>query len=992
LCVILVTGVTNKKMGFFSRIRRFFTRKKTTQLGTIYVKPSEVSQFKDTSKITVVDTSKTISQIIPSGSISRQISGGTFGGGGISAPAPTTTTPQLAPEVQKEIFKTSAPAPPTTIVLQDQKKLETQLKAIEEKVTAEPLGTPKITTKKSRLKRFGQITSDIFTGLTFGLLTPTATTSFILTGKKPKEVKKEIGEIPKRAIKEATTIVGVGLPAGFGVKGTGKVGVGQSSLIASLQLQQILSAIKIRGSGERTLSAQKIQVKEIDKVVKRISEEQAKLSDTIQFTKDSEKLSKDISKFNKEIATMKTISNIGAFPERIKRAERQRKGLVDIREDLLKQQKQFEREQKKFEQEMVSELKKLRVVGVESTFTKTGEIKFTSKELGKTVAPVGIKLQKSFLKDDKLTTKNILLGSTAIAREVGVMAGIGYATGGVGVLARIGSKVARLPRIARVCVKAGAVGLAGAGITVSTIRGFKLGELEGIGKIGAVVGGAKATGQIVGFGAGGFKGTKIHLAKIEKEILSGKTTKSLMDIKAGVIFKGKGGLAKQLSKFETRVKGTKFKITSMAELQSKFIKKMGVSNIKILSKITGKVPKGFPSKVITKGQSLETEDLIRARLFTKVPKIKGLLKQDILISRKILEMKAVSLKPFFKPFTKLERLKVISGMKTVGAPVKVKKIPKDIFTAGERYLFRVSKGRQKVAGFGEFAEARPDMLFTSKQFILSTKPVKLRDLEVSTFKVLATTKGISKDILKDSLKGKLLVLDLKTKQLSAIGLDKKGQVAVFRPSRLKVPDLVKPLKIKLDFKPSVDTKDLLKINLKQLVPKLLAREGALIKPTIIPTSASALGLKDILKLKVAQIPKIKTKFDIKQLSKLKLDLGFKVAQITQMKLIQAPSLKVAQIPKISLITVPVTKLTTIPAPPKITIPVIPMLPTITLGKIRKKKKRKAGETPLGEITFTEGFTAKQLDFAPRVMTKAQLKKLISINLTGIGIRRGVIVK
>jgi len=863
----------------------------------------------------------------------------------------------------------------------EQNKLETQLKAIQKKVETEPLGKPKPKpTTKSKLKRFGERASDVFTGLTFGTFVEHLSRPTSLTAE---EIKKEARESTRKAIKD-TTFVGVG---GFGLKGSGKVGVGRSSFLTSLQLQQILSAIKIRDTGVKTTSIQKLQVEEINKIVKNIEKEQSKLTDTSQFLKD-------VDIFEADVRTAKAISNIGAFPEKISALEKRREGLV-------KRQKGFEVKQQKFEDVTVSLLKDLRKIGVESKFTKTGEIQFTSKEIEKIVAPVGIKLQKSFLKQDKLTVKNILLGSASITREVGVATGLGLGTGGLGFIARIGSRVAKLPKLLRIGVKTGAIGLVGLGITTTTIKGFKAGEIQGIGKIGAVVGGLGAGGQVAGFGAGGLKGANLRIAKIEKEILSGKTTKTIADIKVGLTTKGKGGLAKQLSKFETKVKGTKFKITSFAELQTRFIKKIGVSNIKILSKVEGKVPRGIPKRVITKGQSLETEDLIRFRLFTKIPKVrggskflkkqgevKGFLKQDILISKKILDIKAVDLKPSFKPFTKLERVKLLSAIKVVGKPVKVKKIPKDIFTAGERFLFKVSTGKQKVAGFGELAEAKADSLFTSKQFILTTKDLKLGDIKVKGFTTLADTRGKSVDLLKESLKGKLLVLDLKTKQLSMIGIDKKGQLALSRPPKFKVPEL-EPLKIKTDFKSLVDTKDLLRINLKNIVPKILARQSALIKPTIAETSASAFGLKEILKIQVAQQPKLK----LKELSSLKLDLGLKISQLTGQKIIQVPVLKIAQVPKLDLkVILPSIKAPFVTAPPSIIIPVIPALPPILLGKRLKKKKKRAGERPLGELVFSEGFTAKQLGLAPRVLTKAQLRKLLSTSLTGVGIRRAVILK
>ncbi len=865
--------------------------------------------------------------------------------------------------------------------------------SIEQKVIEEPIGEPTPPVEQTGFKKFFQRLGDIFTGATLGFLVPTASTSTLVTAGEPKDVKAELKDIPIRALSK-TNILGVGAGGiSFGVKPTGEKGFGFSDLHTALTFEQVVSAEKLRKEGEQTISAQTQQVEQINKSVKKIEEEQSKLSDTTQFTKDVEKFTKDVAKFEESLRITKSISNIGAFPEKLTSLERERKALLSEQARLQKEQQKLSKEQAKFEKLTVSELKGLRKIGVVSKFTDTGEIKFTSKDLEKKVAPVGIKLQKSLLKEDKkLSAKNIALGSTALAREVGVAVGIGYLTGGTGAIARISSRVAKLPKAIRVTVKGAGVGLAGLGIGLSTISGFKAGQVEDIGKIGAVLGGLKTTGQIAGFGAGAFKGTKVHFQKIEKQIISGRTTKSIADIKTGLEVKGKGTFAKQLSKFETRVTGTKMKITTLADIKTKFISKQGVSDIKAISRLEGKVPRGLPEKVITKGQALETEKLTRARLFTQVPKIKGFTKQDILISKKILDVKGVDIKTkdLFKPFTRLERVVVLSGVKTVGKPVKVKKFPKEIFTFGEKHLFRVQKGTEKVAGIGEFAEARADTLFKSRQFILTTPSVKIGKVDVRRFTTVATTKGISADLLKDSLRGKLLVLNLKTKDLVALPLDKRGQVALFRPPRVTQPiPQIKTPKLKTDLKlPTLDTRTLLKIQLKQLVPQILARESALIKPSIPFVSAGALGIKETLRLQV----QTKQIVNLKSLTKLKLDLTTKVTQIQTQRIIQVQSLKLAQVPKLQLATVPVSRTALVTAPPKVVVPVIPALPPIVLGKAPKRKKRRKGARVDDVLTFSEGFTAKQLGLAPRVLTPAQARKLLSTKLTGLGIRRGVIIK
>ena len=970
-------------MGLFDRIRRFFRRRTPTVTRT-EIKPTTASV--KVTDFTSGESVKTTTTTSPSG-VSRTTRTASGGGGSSVSPARETQLIQATEDLEKlRIDDKIEQAKKDELSPTEQKKLETQLKTIQEKVEKEPLGkVPDPKKEPSRLKRFSRVAGDIFTGSTFGLLTPFASTSFIPTAKEPAEVRKEVGDVPKKALLKTKIFSPLQFGGlSFGRLPSGRIGVvGYSDLGTALASEQTILAKNFREESARTLNAQQKQVEQINKTVTNIEREQGKLSDTTQFLKDLDKFSRDVTKFEQQAKSV--------TPDKITGLEQERKGLLRQQESLSRQQKQLSAQQTKFEEFAVTELKGLRKIGVEPKFTKAGDIEFTSKSLEKRIAPVGIKLQKDLLKQDgKLSAKNIALGSTALAREVGIAYGVGVATGGLGFVAGLGQKIARLPKAIQLAVKGTAVGLAGLGVGLSTYRGFKLGEIEGIGKIGGTISGLKTAGQIGGFGVGAFKGTKVHLQKIEADIISGKTTKSIADIKTGATF-GRGGLAKQLSKFETRVTGTKMKITSLAEIKSTFATKQGVSDIAIITKIA-KAPKGVPAKVITKGQSLETPELIKARLFTQVPKIKGLTKQDILISRKVLDQKTVSVagKPFFEPFVKLQKANILAGIKTVGEPVKVKAFPKDVFTSGERYLFKVTG---KVAGVGEFAEARADSIFKSKQFILTTKTFKVGDVKIKKFTTVATTKGLSADLLKDVLKTKLLVLDLKTKQLSAVSIlpsGKRGQVLLGTAPKTftqPVPQIKLP-KLTKGFAPTIDTRTLLKVQLQKIVPQILAKQSALISPTIPSISLGGLGLKEVLRLRVQTIQVV----NLKSLTKLKLDMSTKFAQINISKVAQVPALKLAQIPRIELFTLPVTKTAMITTPPKVVVPAIPPLPLIDIGGRPRRRKKGRGARTQNILTGSESFTAKQIDLAPVVLTPAQARKILSVKLTGLGIRRGIIVK
>lgn len=240
--------------------------------------------------------------------------------------------------------------------------------------------------------------------------------------------------------------------------------------------------------------------------------------------------------------------------------------------------------------------------------------------------------------------------------------------------------------------------------------------------------------------------------------------------------------------------------------------------------------------------------------------------------------------------------------------------------------------------------------------------------------------------MKADLKGKLLVAELKTKKLVLLDIGKKGQVSL-TPLEIEKPvTKLKTPKISADYKTSFDTRNLLKLQLERIVPRVLAEQSALITPNITSISIGAIGLKNLLKTQLKGVQELRQEKALR----LKMDLRTKIIQTPKIKIAQMQIEKMVQIPKVPQLTISPTLpiITTTPMP---NITAIPPLPEFNLRNIlreRRKKQKKVEDY----LVFSEGFTAKQLGITPKVLSLKEAKLLLSTKLTGLGIRRGIIIK
>jgi hypothetical protein len=680
------------------------------------------------------------------------------------------------------------------------------------------------------------------------------------------------------------------------------------------------------------------------------------------------------------------------------------------------------------------EVKTLRQLGIDTKIDEqTGSLDFVSKELKQTIKPVGWQVQEGLKKDDgSLSWKNIAYGGASLVPVATEFAVIGLATGGTGVLAKVGSGIAKLPKVAKIGVYAGIGTLAVAGVTMKGISGYSYAKQSDLpGWFGATIGVSTSLTEIGGFMAGGYVGTKLYMKGVESQILAGKYTKSVAETRTGTLVyddKGavKGGLAKQMGLYDTKIKGTDYVIRTGTKMTGVYDSTGGTSKINMFSQFVGKQPKGMPKSFKSQGQSLESLNWLKVRMFSKPISAKGVpaknwYSQDLLISRKLLSSMKVSVKgkPGFEGYQQAELMKILSGIKTAGKPVKVGKVlPKDIFSKGEISRFLTWKGQGKVAQPWEFGEGKLDSVFGTKQLVFyKTKtPVKVGGGQGFTaysdkvftmkFDSISQSKGLSADLLKQALaldfKGtpkpnlKLMkfknLLDSIPDALSK-PMNKRGQVQLF--STRPQPQHFQPPKPKVQTKTTFDipkqtyqTQDLRVLvaqDLQRIVPGLLKQQLAMLTPQILVSSIAPVSTYQVLKgqqqIKAIQKQNVlqrQQSLQIQQLQQMMIpQLQTQVKQVQQIKQVQ----QAQQVTQIISPTIPFVN-------PIVTgFPIIPGLPKMLPGGTSSRQGRGGGGARKQDV-YIPDFTAKALGVSAK-KTNAQIKRLLKETFSGFEIRPSV---
>jgi hypothetical protein len=751
------------------------------------------------------------------------------------------------------------------------------------------------------------------------------------------------------------------------------------------------------------------------------------------FNKQNELYSKNVEEFNnkysgKELA--KKDYNLALKDSKALESEQTLLvGLSDSlnlkRTNLESKQKNLESKYKNYENNVLGSIQDLRKAGIETSYNeKTGDLEFNSKALATKVQPAGWQWQGSLKATDgkgiagtNVSWKNVALGGVSLVPVATEFVAVGLATGGTGTLARIGAGISKLPKVARIGTYIGLGAVATYGVAQKISVGSKYAKSNDLpGWFGATLGGATAVTEIGAFAVGGYYGSKMYFNNVGEKILAGKYTKSIAETRQGVIKyqdgTAKGGMAKQLGMYETKIKGTEWKIKTGTQIIGQYgtNEQGGVSAVKIMSQFEGKTPKGMPKSFVTKGQTLETESWIKMRAFTKSSKAKTWYSQDYLIKRTMLERLKVDVKgrPGFEGYSQLERLKMLSATKSVGKPVKVgKTIPKglEVWKQDEIFRFAKWKGKGKVVQPWEWGEAKADSLSTTKQFVLykDIKPKVKGDIVVNGkvagrvystteslqgFDSIAQSRGASVDLLKQALKDKVMIL----KDVKVSPINKRGQVSLTW-QKPQLTNQVQKTITKVKPSPALQTdialKNALRINLDKIVPGLMKQQlkqslsGLLLVGTTGVATSQILSSRQQLKLLERQgLTTKQQSIQMQQLTQLQPQ-----QVVTSVRQAQVPIQQIAQVPALQTIS-PMT-LTNLPTFPGI--PIIPGLPAPNLYGWGWKEPK---ETLHGKSSraYIQDFTSKVLDLKPKTLSKAQLKKLLRTDLTGLEIRRGVIPK
>jgi hypothetical protein len=957
-----------------------------------------------------------------------------FGGGSSSS-----TNQSVAPSQQtSSSSSTNQSVAPSQQTSSSSSPLADKIKALE----STPLGKPVVQDDRGTIRKGFDKAVDFVSGQTGGVW---LTHFGRPTGMESSEIKEEFNKSTTKGVKDSILF---GVPGVAGLTAEGKfktawskdkdkkidagAGLGIGG-IGNIQAEWTKSAETIGQSGKLTTLEQQAQAKSIEDISREIekvtTEYQGGLTGTdmtdiafgkktyddvlkekakspgVQtniFQKEADIYQKEVESFNKMYGEKELA------PDVYEKALQEKSKLDAKRESLLAKQTSLTKAYEDYETGIVSKVAGLRDIGVETKIDEQGNIVFGSKALQKQVAPVGMKLQKDFMKDDKLTWKNIAYGGGSVVHTTAGAVAVGFATGGTGVLAKVGVGVAKLPKVAQVVIKGGAITLAVGGVASKGYSGYKLAQQVDVpGWYGATLGTATGIGQVGGFAVGGYYGTKAYYSGVQDKILAGKYTKSIgemregkiqVDLKSGT---AKGGLAKQVGIYETKVKGTEWTIKSGVKMQGLYGKESGMSNVKIASQFQGKAPRGMPKGWTTRGQTLESQDAIRLRAFTKSTKGKVWYEQDFLMKRTMLERLKVdvSQKPAFKGYSELERLKFLTGMKSVGKPVKVGKVlPEQVWKSEELFRFAQYKGQGKVMQPWEFGEAKADSIFGTKQYVLykHTKPqsatfkTKGGDLKISStelgikeFQSISKTSGMSAELLKQQLKDTMLVV--KASQVNMMS-DKSGQLTIMRPKPSVRPTTIQKTYAPQVTKPTttINTQALLKIQLSKVVPGLIQKQVSGLKTSTLLFGAGISGTKQILQTRqsLAVVNEQALLQRTRQVSLQKM--------LQQQVPSQAQSIRQAQAVQTLQLQTPIMQA------PGILTPIIPGFPGVPImfdkpdlwgWKYKQPKESLAGKKT---SSYIPDFTSKALGLKPKVMSKAQLKKLLRTDLTGLELRRGVI--
>ena len=330
-----------------------------------------------------------------------------------------------------------------------------------------------------------------------------------------------------------------------------------------------------------------------------------------------------------------------------------------------------------------------------------------------------------------------------------------------------------------------------------------------------------------------------------------------------------------------------------------------------------------------------------------------------------------------------------------------------------RLSFLLKKGKivdfkdldfSKGVGMGKATDLYKGYDFAKVEDLLIFKEAQVQDIYGVSFsrKLLPSSKAIYLDTSKTKLIQQ--TIDAQTKQ--------------FGISPAKITKT--PFSKTFGSKEVEEIKNIIKGEQASQVSRVVSKvDTQQLKTAITPDVKSTTKIKDLIKIKqldkltgikmgavVSTKALLDLKTDLKMDAKLKTDLKSMIQlkdllkEDTLLKLKQSPALKQASVQRLDLklkmdlktptgisLKIPIPRF---PTPPKINIPTFPIPPWLK-GAIRDKlKKKKKGQ--FEEFALLPDFTSRAIGLNPEIISGKQAQAMIRKVLTGLEVRRGVVIK
>lgn len=634
-------------------------------------------------------------------------------------------------------------------------------------------------------------------------------------------------------------------------------------------------------------------------------------------------------------------------------------------EELNKRAESLNKEYQTYNTKIKGEYSSLAEKGIYGFSTDEGVV-FSSKVLDIPNVSMSTKKIADYNQKEEPLKKYTYMGA-GIARKFAISYGTDYLLGASGIVASLTTGAKTLATGKALAAFYGSAALTGGVLAYSGYKGYEEGSKLGVGTEVSIFRGLGTAAEIVGSTTGVYKGTKAYYSNLNKQFQEGAFTKSTFESRKGVTYEGKT-ITSQKGEYITELRGTDYKIESSSEIVGNYADDIGSSKVYVSSNFMGDdIPQGLPKSFTTQGGTLETDDLIYLRTFSKSPNQYSYTSQDTLISRNLIS-RATSTK------TKgviVERIDLLPTSKTLASSTTYD-IPDELFTTEEL----INLKGFKAIDVAPFVDVPDETIGATRQYVSYNPPssklqfkgfeVTLTDKEYQTFESLSKSSvqsigGFEDDYIRTG--GITLNKDNVVKFLT-FGGDKRGTAYLTPKIALTQPKLIPP---KTTVNPSgisvLDSRTVgdvaVRQNLQGYVGGLYSELGTIAGAASIPLTTSIVSVKNLSGDLLAPKPITSERLSspLINTSASALDTAQKVTPKSTQKIIEQSITK--QVLKET--TSPIT-----PSPPANIfnfptilppfIPPIPPTPSLNFGaSFNIPKPKSIGAKP--EYSYTPSYTA-----------------------------------